>query len=425
MNKLAPALLGALLLPGSVILAQAADTSALERRVAELEKQIHSMHNTSNSSAASDHAPIDRYWLKRDFVSAGTSNMNVSISGQVNRAIVYVDDGHNGELVNVDNNYHGTRLRVVGTADINDGFTMGSRFEFGADANSSSAANQFDTNTGIGTYRGRIYEIYGDWADFGRLTLGHGKMASDDMTELSLNGASLFEMSLAASPAEGFYLRDRNETNAAFRTRVTAAGATAASAPTLGDAFSNLDGGRDDRVRYDSVRWKGMQASVAYASMGFWDAAITHNADYDNFETLSAIAYRHDDSGDEFVNGSLSMLHKPSGMTFTYNGARKDGDKPATATTNLDSEMDYFQLGWNADLNCLGQTSFAVGYYMGEDMVRTGDESDAMGFAIHQAVDKIGAEFYIMAKQFDYDDRQAARNWDKMNLIAVGGLVRF
>ena len=425
MNKLTPALLSALLLPGSVALAAGANTSALEKKVAELEKKIDSMHHGRSAKGMHGKPSAKHGWLKRKFVKSGNRKMQVTLSGHINRAMVYVDDGQNGELVNVDNDKYGSRLQLLGTADLNDSVTIGSKFQFGVDSNASTRVNQFDTNTGAGTYNGRIYEIYADWQRFGRFTFGRGSLASDHMAELSLNGASMFEFSYASSPAEGFFIRDSNETSTAFRNRVTAGTATTVTAPTVADVFDNMDGGREDRARYDSPMWRGFQASGAYAARGIWDAALTHNWENDNLQTLLAIAYRHDASRDAFVTGSAAVLHKPSGLNAAYNGARANRADTATATTNLDSSMNYYQVGWNAMLNDLGQTSFALGYYMGEDTLRKRDESRALGFAINQTLESVGAEIYFIAKTYDYDDRQATRNWDNLKVLAIGGLVRF
>jgi len=62
-------------------------------------------------------------------VSSGGDRVKLSISGQVDRALLYGNDGKASNLRNVDNNVSSTRLRFVGEGRVTDTMTGGSNLE--------------------------------------------------------------------------------------------------------------------------------------------------------------------------------------------------------------------------------------------------------------------------------------------------------
>ena len=51
------------------------------------------------------------------------------ISGQVNRAVVFMDDGEQGDVRNVDSSSSGTRFRFRGSEDLGNGLKVGMYYE--------------------------------------------------------------------------------------------------------------------------------------------------------------------------------------------------------------------------------------------------------------------------------------------------------
>ena len=64
-----------------------------------------------------------------DSILSGSSNVHLSLSGQVNRGVLFVDDGNQTEILHVDNDNSSTRFRLIGSADYNDDISIGSVIE--------------------------------------------------------------------------------------------------------------------------------------------------------------------------------------------------------------------------------------------------------------------------------------------------------
>ncbi|NIM28278.1 MAG: porin, partial [Gammaproteobacteria bacterium] len=106
------------------------------------------------------------------------------LSGQVNRAAVYQDDGQGTDVQFIDNTSSGTRWRLTGSEDIGSGMKVGFNFEWQASSNSGhrsiKTADQSPESQSI-----RRAEVWfsGNW---GKLSLGQGDGAGNGTTEVDL-----------------------------------------------------------------------------------------------------------------------------------------------------------------------------------------------------------------------------------------------
>ncbi len=103
-----------------------------------------------------------------------------SVSGQVNRAIISVDDGGDldGSLQHVDSNASPSRFSFTGSEDLSNGMTAGVHLEYGLTS---------DSETGNTTLRHANVSLS---SNFGKLTIGHASTAADGMAFAYLGGAS-------------------------------------------------------------------------------------------------------------------------------------------------------------------------------------------------------------------------------------------
>ena len=68
---------------------------------------------------------------------ASASAFEITLSGQVNRLIMSVDNGEESGVVNADNSVSGTRVRVKGHGEVNDDLTAGIYYEYQLQSNPS------------------------------------------------------------------------------------------------------------------------------------------------------------------------------------------------------------------------------------------------------------------------------------------------
>ena len=160
-----------------------------------------------------------------------------SVSGQVNRAIVSVDDGsdeNDGTLMHVDGASSGSRFRFKGSEELENGMTVGVLMEYGADGKDNKAP-----------FSRRHSHLYIATAG-GKLTIGHASTAADGMAHADLGGPSFL------------------------------GGATNwCSFGGSGPACPSNDGGRTDVVRYDTPAIGPASIAVSAGNDDYWDAKLS------------------------------------------------------------------------------------------------------------------------------------------------------
>ncbi|PKP67399.1 MAG: hypothetical protein CVT86_01845, partial [Alphaproteobacteria bacterium HGW-Alphaproteobacteria-8] len=180
-------------------------------------------------------------------VSGGKTGVRVSLSGQVNRAVLFTDDGDSTDGFFVDNDNSSTRIRILGEADYDETTKIGTNIEVQFESNSTADVNQNSKrNVGNDNFTQRKLELYVDNQQFGRVTLGQGDMASNNTSEQDLSGTTVIGYSGITDFAGGLFLRNSD-------TNELADGTGGGPIRNINRVTNNLDGlSRDDRIRYDS-----------------------------------------------------------------------------------------------------------------------------------------------------------------------------
>src|SRR5690554_4377612 len=113
----------------------------------------------------------------------------LTVSGQVNRAVMAVDDGNKTETNFVDNTNSSTRFRFVASGQITDTIEAGARLEMEFESNPSSAVSQ--QNPSISS---ELQERHADIffkGSFGEVYLGQGDGAANGITHKDLSGTGV------------------------------------------------------------------------------------------------------------------------------------------------------------------------------------------------------------------------------------------
>ncbi len=348
-----------------------------------------------------------------NIVTSGNDKVKLAISGQVNRAMNIVDDGDDTDAFFVDNDTSNTRVRFVGTGTVADGTTLGTVVEVALSPNNSFDVSQDDESTDdLVDLRKADIMLRND--SYGQLLFGKGQAAADDTAEydLSLVGGPIM-YSGVSDIVGGIQFTDDGELTGV----------------TVGDAFFNFDGNRQDRVRYDSpVVGPGVQLSVSAGSDSRYDAALTWGGDYGDWTgvdigevtTLGALSVRDpdEDNIDYRVAGSFSALHNPTGLSATFsagNDFADEGDDPY----NL-----YGKLGWDTTFFDVGPTGFGVDFTYGENVSGQGDKGHSVGLSAIQLFEEFGTELYVQVRGFSLE-RGSADNPDDILVGTTGARVKF
>jgi predicted porin len=337
--------------------------------------------------------------------------VDFKISGQINRAILWGDNGNDNDTKFVDNDNSSTRFRFTGSNTFDENWKAGIVWENQMESNSSS-----DTDIDIGengdtadvTFTERKMEFYVDHTKFGKLLLGQGDTASNGTSEVDLSGTSVVNYSSIEDMAGGFNFRDDDDN----------------VITSIGSAFSNFDGfSRRDRIRYDTPKFGPVYFSTSYMNGQSWDLAGRFAYEWDGVGKLAAAAHYTgaDTQRDPFdqYSGSISFLHS-SGLNLTASGgARNDVSGRDEDPYNL-----YGKLGYK-----FGKWALSADYTYSEHVGADNDEATSVGVA---AVWNIweSVEFYGSYRWHDLDrdaDERAAGTGqaESISAVMVGGRVKF
>jgi len=371
----------------------------LRRQIEELNKRIDQVEERTKASNSASSAKVGK-------VSSGNSKIKLELSGQVNRGLLFVDNGDTSEVFHVDNDNSSTRIRFIGKGQFNDDVTVGTQIEVQFESNSTAAIRiDQDSPAGPNSFTERKLEIYGDSKTLGRVWVGQGDTASNGTSEVDLSGTGVVAYSGIADMAGGI----------AFATTGGTLG------PRINQAFSNFDGlSRDDRIRYDTPSFRGFKGSISAIDGGSWDAAARFSGKVAGVKIVSALAYADANSRQGFdqVNGSVSVL-LPFGLNFTAAAGTRD----INGRSGSDPMTYYGKLGYKLNLIDMGETAVGVDFARTDDLSAVGDEFTTYGAFAVQRLNAIGTELYVAVRNHELD--RSGAEFDDILAVFTGARIKF
>jgi len=337
------------------------------------------------------------------------SKINIKLYGQVNKAVLFSDDGNSGNTYLVDNDNSSTRIGVQGTVNPNDKVEVGTRLEFEYQTNPSNLVNQEDKRVEDLGFEKRWLDLWVDTNAFGKFSLGWGSTASDGTSEMDLSGTGVIGYSSVADMAGGQLFYNTN-TNTLSDTPINA-------------VYSNMDGlGREERIRYDSPSFHGFVGSTSYIADGGGDFAVRYTAQMDAFKLAAAAAYANPGSTsaitEDQLAGSISVLHDSG-----FNGTFAMGTRDQKGAGVNDAGFFYTKFGYRSRWCPMGITSLSADFGRFSDFDVNGDDADTFGLQMVQDLQEWGSEAYI-GYRFHKLDRNGV-DFDNINAIMTGMRVKF
>ncbi len=330
--------------------------------------------------------------------------VDFKISGQINRAVLWGDNGNDSDVKFVDNDNSSTRFRFTGENDFDDVWKVGIAWEVEMQSNPSDDSVIDIGENGDSTdvnFNERKIEFYVDHKKLGRLWLGQGDTASNSTAEVDLSGTDVINYSSIVDMAGGFSFRDDDDNVVAY----------------ISDVFSNYDGlSRRDRIRYDTPTFFGFYASGSYMNGQTYDLALRSAHEWQNFGKLAAaVAYVPGDTQrDDYkqFDGSISFLHN-SGLNLTFSHGMRDFNN----SDSDDGKNYYGKLGYK-----FGKWALSVDYTYSENIDQDGDKAKSVGgAAVWDIWDSV--QFYGSYRWHELDRDNV--NTDDVNAVMIGGRVKF
>jgi len=325
--------------------------------------------------------------------------VDFAISGQINRAVMYTDDGNTGKWFFVDNENSSTRFRFTGSNDFENNWKVGIVWEVEMQSNSSDEVNMSVNDTSDVTFRERKIEFWVS-QEVGKLWIGQGDMASNSTSEVDLSGTDVAAYSSMQDVGGAFVFQDNG----------------AGIGVTVGGSRSNFDGlSRRDRVRYDTPTFAGFYGSTSVASESRWDVALRYAGDFGWGKLAAAGAYADlgtsSDTQDGIISTSASLL-LPMGLNFTVSYAKRDQDN--TDPWNLFGKLGY---------KFLEKHAASIQYGRTKNLSAKDDKGDSFSLAYVFSPWK-SVEFYANYTVHMLN-RDVGSDPDDINIGFFGGRVKF
>ena len=364
----------------------------LQERVRELEVELEAARAEAE---AIEPAPEPRVVPSEDPV-------RIALAGRVGAAVLYADNGDDDQFFVVDNDNTESRFSFNGEADAH-GLTAGTLIEIGLAYNSTDEiafGQDESTDADFPTLRHAEAYIGGDAV--GEFALGFGDTATEDIAQNDLSGTT----SVAESDVDD-----------------TAGGLSFANGVGVDTIFSNQDGDREMRVRYDTPALAGFYVAASLREdgglrpgVGLWYA---NDELPGGFGTEAGVGWRSENDEDGFAGdsdvfvGSSSVLF-PFGLNLTIAAAVEVFDSDDAAGAEIANQTAYYaKLGYKIDALPVGSTNLSIDAFYGEDayfdteveaITSNGDDNaEALSFGggVVQEIDDLAAEVYLGARWYD------------------------
>ena len=219
----------------------------------------------------------------------GNRKVKLTVSGHINEAVLFWDDGRETNAYVVSNNNSRTRFRFVGDAKINADWSAGYLLEFGlryADSRTRTQSSASGSSV-VASNAANVIDIrhsawYLDSKTFGRVWVGNTSTAADSITQIKLSN----NINLENDPtfqSGGFFLRNANG---------TLASATRANLKS-GSLNGNVgEGDRANTVKYVAPVFAGFTFSAAWGSDDQWDVALRYAGEFSGFRLAGGVGYQ-------------------------------------------------------------------------------------------------------------------------------------
>ncbi|MEP2530684.1 porin [Shimia sp.] len=343
------------------------------------------------------------------FMASAQETVPVDFYGHINPTFLSFDDGVSSNDYLTDNDHSNTRVGFW-VRDMFNTEGLSFNFETALGLPSSSATSQISTpdwEWDATKLRKVDISYAGDW---GKIYVGQGSMSTDGIGQKDFSGTDLVAYAGIADSAGSFLFRN-------------AAGAL--TTREVGDVFTDLDGGRRGRLRYDTPSFSGFTLS---ASVGeeilksgddntYYDLSASYKGGNDDvaFEAGLGSAWADTSTGTrQQTVGSVAVLHKPSGVNGTLAGGSVDGG----------GDYFYAKAGIIRKWFGVGTTAVAVDYFQSNGFI-AGEEGDAVGFGVVQKFDDQNIEAYFGYRDYDLTDTTGAVSYRGANHYMLGARFKF
>lgn len=379
----------------------------------------------------------------------GNRKVSLTISGWVNEAVYFWDDGTERNVYVGNNALEQSRIRFLGEAKINADLSAGYLIELGLQDVASNAWDQAkdSATSSVGPMQVRSSNWFFKSKAYGKLAVGLQGTATyhliDDAVVANTRYFSDFE---AAAVTQGsFFLKSggANVNNLRWK-------------DILGPSVNNGSPGQNGRrnvIRYDSPDIAGFTFTASWGEDDMGGVALTYKNVWGDFKVIGKVGWEQ--SSDENTNpcsvtlgktdcewygGAASIMHVPTGL-YVFGGYAQTVDHQVQAGNPAADDTDtswYLQGGIERKWIPLGATTI-FGEYRHDDTgsrlsstfggsaIRDGNVNFWAAGAV-QSIDAAAMDLYLIYRHADGDINNFAganAELDAFDTVITGALIKF
>jgi predicted porin len=402
----------------------------------------------------------------------GNRKVSLTISGWVNEAINFWDDGSESNVYVGTNKLEQTRIRFVGEAQIAPGYSAGYTLELGSvDADSSNWNQNTPDGTGANTIAVRKSNWWLKSKDYGKVTIGEEGTATYHLLDDAdaANTRNFADYQAAGEELGGFFLKSGGSTIGAKSLGGSTANLTWGNVLHGVDNNSVGQNGRRNIIRYDSPTIAGFTVTASWGEDDEAGASVTYTGTWGDFKVIGKGGWEQSTDEDltgcspyqavnggqqscEWFGGGASVMHVPTGL-YVYGGYGELVDanaKNALAFNNTphpnaeDTSTSWFiQGGIEQKWIPLGTTTIFGEYRHDDSGSKTSitlgsgngyyhDGSfDFAGAGIVQNIAPAAMDLYVLYRHGDGDinfkngPTTTSADLDSFDMFIAGALIKF
>jgi hypothetical protein len=388
----------------------------------------------------------------------GNRKVSLTVSGWVNEAIFFWDDGVESNAYVGTNSLEQSRIKFLGEAKIVDGWSAGYLLEIGLSSDASSGFNQATHSvTGAAGTSSAIVVRQSNWylksKDYGKVTVG-------------LTGEATYHL---LDDADGTATRNYADAEAAsvalgaFQVRIAGA-LRSVRWSDLNRGGNNTtvgQGGRRQVVRYDSPELMGFVVTASWGEDDLGGVALTYKNTIGDFKLVGKAGYANNTDENtqachpaeragkscEWWGVAGTVMHVPTGL-YAYAGYGQQND----STRNVDftfagiestDSLWFVQGGIEKKFLPLGTTTIFGEYRQNDNgsnparslagavtaanFVKSSDINNwAVG--VVQNIDAAAMDLYVIYRHSDGDVTNGSNvktNIDDFDMVMTGARIQF
>jgi len=354
---------------------------------------------------------------------------SVTISGWINEALFYYDDGQGS-----------------GAAQLSDnGTTLGSRITFSGAYKPENTALEtgfeviveplsgdpyfangtpvtpllFATQDNLNSFNGGDIGLLGSslhlGGSWGKITVGLQSMPTDNIAVLADPSGTIWSGISPVFRGNGFTIRG---VDAAASNQTWGSFLQCLTTPGLGIGI-DCNGVYRNGIRYDLPAFGGFNIAVGAANDQIYDIALKYGNTSGKYTTNVHLGYAANSdggtnvgaTGSDIVQFQAGLMHSGSGLfgVVTYQVENADG---ATTGSGDDTNAGYLKLGIKKGWSDVGKTAFYVDYGLYNDQYGSGNVDGISG----SEVQRTG-----LAAEQDFGDRMKIyAKWEQLGLDVEG-----